>query len=33
MVDGFTTTNAIGAYHHWCCEFESGQREVNNIMW
>jgi hypothetical protein len=23
MVDGFTTTCAISAYHHWCCEFES----------
>jgi len=23
MVDGFTTTYAISAYHHWCCEFES----------
>jgi len=22
MVIGFTTTYAIGAYHHWCCEFE-----------
>ena len=23
MVVCFTTTNAIGAYHHWCCWFES----------
>ena len=23
MVVGFTTTYAIGAYHHWCSEFES----------
>jgi hypothetical protein len=23
MVVGFTTTYAIGAYHHSCCEFES----------
>jgi hypothetical protein len=23
MVDGFTTTYAIIAYHQWCCEFES----------
>jgi hypothetical protein len=23
MVIGFTTTCAIIAYHHWCCEFES----------
>jgi len=23
MVVGFTTTYVIGAYHHWCCEFES----------
>jgi hypothetical protein len=28
-----TTTNAISAYHHWCCEFESDQGEVYNIMW
>jgi len=23
MVVGSTTTYAISAYHHWCCEFES----------
>ena len=23
MVVGFTTTYAISAHHHWCCEFES----------
>jgi hypothetical protein len=23
MVIGLTTTYAIGAYHHYCCEFES----------
>jgi hypothetical protein len=23
MVVGLTTTYAIGAYHHWCCEFKS----------
>ena len=23
MVVGFTTSYAISAYHHWCCEFES----------
>ena len=23
MVVGFTTTLAISAYHHWCCEFKS----------
>jgi len=23
MVVGFTTTYAISAYNHWCCEFES----------
>jgi hypothetical protein len=23
MVFGFTTTFAIGTYHHWCCEFDS----------
>jgi len=27
MIVGFTTTYAISAYHHWCCEFES--RSVN----
>jgi len=26
MVVGFTTTYAIGAYHHWCCWFESRRR-------
>jgi hypothetical protein len=29
MVIGFTTTYAISAYHHWCCEFESrSERDV-----
>jgi hypothetical protein len=23
MVVEFTTTYAISAYHHWCCEFET----------
>jgi hypothetical protein len=23
MIVRFTTTYAIGAYHHWCCDFES----------
>ena len=23
MLVGFTTTSAISAYHHWCCEFKS----------
>ena len=23
MVDGFTTTYAISAYHHWCSEIKS----------
>ena len=23
VIIGFTTTCAISAYHHWCCEFES----------
>jgi hypothetical protein len=27
MVVGFTTTFAISAYHHWCCEFESWSGE------
>jgi len=22
-IERFSTTYAIGAYHHWCCEFES----------
>ena len=26
MIVGFTTTCAISAYHHWCCEFESRSR-------
>ena len=26
MVVGFTTTYAISAYHHLCCEFESRSR-------
>ena len=26
MVVGFTTTYAISAYHHWCCEFKSRSR-------
>jgi hypothetical protein len=26
IVVGFTTTCAISAYHHWCCEFESRSR-------
>jgi hypothetical protein len=26
MVVEFTTTYAISAYHHWCCEFESRPR-------
>ena len=27
IVVGFTTTYAISAYHHWCCEFESWSGE------
>jgi len=23
IIVGFTTTCAISAYHHWCCEFKS----------
>jgi hypothetical protein len=30
MVVGFTTTYAISAYHHWCCEFES--RSVQGVQ-
>jgi len=34
MVVGFTTTYAISAYHHWCCEFESRAGQgVHHIMW
>ena len=32
IVVGFTM-DAICAYHHWCCEFESRSGEVYNIMW
>ena len=38
MVVGFTTTYAIGAYHHWWCEFESRsgrgvQHYKKNCQW
>jgi hypothetical protein len=34
MVVGFTTTYAISAYHHWCCEFESRSgRGVQHERW
>ena len=34
MVVGFTTTYAISAYHHWCCEFESrsGRRVQHYVI-
>jgi hypothetical protein len=34
MVVGFTTTYAISAYHHWCCEFEyrSGRGEQHYVI-
>jgi hypothetical protein len=34
MVVGFTTTYAISAYHHWCCEFEfqSGRGVQHYVM-
>ena len=34
MVVGFTTTYAIGTYHHWCCEFEfrSGRGVQHYVM-
>ena len=33
MVVGFTTTYAIGAYHHWSCEFESRlERDVQHFV-
>jgi len=33
MVVGFTTTYAISAHHHWCCEFEcqSGRGEQHYV--
>ena len=31
MVVGFTTIYAIGAYHHWSCEFKSRSSEVYSI--
>jgi len=33
MIVGFTTTYAISAYHHWCCELESRSgRGVQHYM-
>ena len=32
-VDGFITTCAISAYHHWSCEFESYTGEVYLIQY
>jgi hypothetical protein len=32
MVVGFTTTYAISAYHHECCELESHSGEVYSIQ-
>jgi hypothetical protein len=32
MVVGFTTTYAINAYHHKCCEFESHSGEVYSVQ-
>jgi hypothetical protein len=32
MVVGFTTTYAIGAYHHWRCEFESHSGKVYSMQ-
>ena len=32
MVVGFTTTYAISAYHHLCCEFKSHSDEVFSIQ-
>ena len=33
MVVGFTTTCAISAYHHWCCEFKSrSERSVQHYV-
>ena len=32
MVDGFTTTYAISAYHHWCCELEFRSVAVRGVQ-
>ena len=32
IVPGFTTSYAIGAYHHYHCEFESHSGEVYSIQ-
>ena len=32
MVVGFTTTDAISAYHHWSSEFEPGSGKVYSIQ-
>jgi len=32
MVVGFTTTYAISAYHHCCCEFESRGRGAQHYV-
>jgi hypothetical protein len=31
MIVGVSTTYAISAYHHWCCEFESDQGEGTTL--
>ena len=31
MVVGFTTTYAIGVYHHWCCGIDPAQGEVHTL--
>ena len=33
MVVGFTTTYAISAYQHWCCEFESRSGRKLKYCW
>ena len=32
MEVGFTTTYAISAFHHYCCEFESRSGEVYTVQ-
>jgi hypothetical protein len=32
IVVRFTTTYAISAYHHWCCEVESGQNVQHYVI-
>jgi len=33
IIVGFTTTYAISAYHHWCCDCVQVRCTRYNIMW